>query len=99
MSLLPIEMGAERVELAAPESAIGGEPAVELRNGFGPQRIDAPLPLAPHADQPGLAQQLEMLGNARLADLHRLDDLARRPLAHAQQVEDLPASRIGEHVE
>jgi hypothetical protein len=40
-----------------------------------------------------------VLGDPRLRHLERLDQLAHRTLALAQQVEDAAAAAVGQHVE
>jgi hypothetical protein len=40
-----------------------------------------------------------MLGHRRLGQRQPLDQLADRPLAVPQEVEDLPAARLGQHLE
>jgi hypothetical protein len=40
-----------------------------------------------------------MLRDARLRHPQGLDELAHRPLAFAQQVEDPPPAAVGQHVE
>src|SRR6266540_1693178 len=92
-------MALQRIETARPVAAIGLEPPVDLRQGLGAQAVNASLGVGSHADEARLAQHAQVLGNARLADRQRLDELTDRALALAQEVEDAAARRLGQDLE
>src|SRR4051812_41861272 len=92
-------MALQRVQPARPVAAVGLEPGVDLRERLRAQAGDAAPGGGSHADQPRLAEDPEVLGDARLADRQGLHELADRPLALAQQVEDAPARRLGQDLE
>ena len=54
------------------------------------------MPSGPDLDEPGLAQHLEVLGDAGLAEVETLHEVVHRPLAVAQEIEDLAAGRLGD---
>ena len=81
---------------ARPECAVAGKPRVDLSEGFGAKLVETPSAIRANRDQPGLAQHLEVLGDARLAEFQALHKLSDGPLAIAQQIEDLPPVRLGE---
>jgi hypothetical protein len=82
----------EGVKAFRPERAIGPQPPVDLGEGFWTQRVQTPLAIRAHRDEPSLAQHFEVLGHAGLAQLKALHQLSGVPLAVAQQVEDLSAA-------
>jgi helix-turn-helix protein len=86
----------EGVEAPRPERAVGLQPPVDLGEGFWAQRIQTLLAIRAHHDEPGLAQHLEVLGHAGLAEPKALHQLSGGPLASTQQVENLSAVRLGQ---
>src|SRR5688572_24805324 len=89
-------MSFECVEAVRPERAVGLKPRVDLGQRLRAQRVQALLALAADVDEPGLAQHLQVLGDAGLAERQALDDVADGALADAQQVEDLATVGFGE---
>ena len=89
-------MSFEGVEARRPERAIGLQPLVDLGEGFWAQRVKTLLAIRAHHDKPGLAQHLEVLGHAGLAQLKALYQLSGVALAITQQVENLSAVRLGQ---
>jgi len=55
-----------------------------------------PLAVGADADQADLTQQPQMLGDARLADRQRVDQVTRRPLTVPKQVKDAAAVGFGD---
>jgi hypothetical protein len=60
------------------------------------QSVPASLAVRANPDQTGFSQNLEVLGDARLAELEAGHELVDRPLPVAQEVEDLAARRFCE---
>src|SRR3954453_6002891 len=89
----------ERVEAAGPELPVRREPGIELSERLRVDPVPAPLSVLAHADEVGLAQHLQVLRHAWLADLQALDKLAHGVLPLAQQIEDAPARGLGEDFE
>ena len=69
---------------------------VDLGERFWAQRVQTPLPIRAHYDEPGLAQQFEVLGHAGLAERNTLHQLSGGLLASTQQVENLSAVRLSQ---
>lgn len=92
-------MPLEGVEALAPERPVGLQPPVDLGQGLGLQGIEASLGVDADPDEPGVPQHPQVLGHARLAEPEPGHQLVHRPLALAQQVEDVAAVRLGEHLE
>ena len=86
----------EGVEAVGPVAAVRLEPARDLGERLGAEAVPAALAVRAHLDEPGLAQHLEVLGDAGLAEVDPRDEVADGPLAVAQQVEDLAAGRLRE---
>jgi hypothetical protein len=89
----------EGVEALAPELPVGLQPLLELVQGLRAQGVQAPLAIDPGPDEPGLPQHPKMLRDARLAEAEPEHELVHRPLALPQEVEDVPAMRLGDHLE
>jgi hypothetical protein len=89
----------EAIEVRRPELAVGLEPVVELCERFRPDAIQTALRVCAHVDEPRLFEDAEMLGHGRLADAEAVDELADRPFAVAQQIEDRQPARLGEDLE
>jgi hypothetical protein len=89
----------EAIEVRRPELAVGREPVVELRERFRPDPIQAALCVCAHIDESGLSEDAEMLGHGGLADPEAVDELADRPFAVAEQVEDREPARLRKDLE
>ena len=74
---------------------VDGRPVLRLQR-LRPQRIEPAAPLCSGGDEPGIAQDAEVLRDARLAQPELIDELAHRLLAVAQEVEDRPAVGLGQ---
>jgi len=68
-----------RPEPLAPEAPVRLEPRVELGDRLRVERIDAPLGIALHPHESGLAQHAQVLRRAGLAQSEPLDDLPDWP--------------------
>ena len=80
-------------------SARGHQPVVQVGEPAGLQSVEPALAVGAHADQAGLAQQLQMLRHARLADCQRLDQIAGRPLSAPENVQNAPTVRLSQGFE
>lgn len=60
--------------------------------------IEAPLRVGARLDQAGRPQHPQVLGYRRLTDLERADQLAHRPLALAEQIQDQPPVGLRHHL-
>jgi hypothetical protein len=89
----------EGIEAPGPKLAVRREPGVDLGKRFGAQAVAPALRGHPDGDQARFAQHAEVLGDGRLAEVHLLDEVADRPFALAQQIEDGASPRLREHVE
>jgi hypothetical protein len=89
----------EGVQLPAPEAPVGLEPLVQLLERLRPEGVQAPLGVRPDLDQPRLAEDPQVLGHAGLAEAEPGDQLVHRSLTLSQEVEDVTAVWLGEHLE
>jgi hypothetical protein len=94
-----VQVPFEGVQALAPQRPIGLQPPVDLGQGLRAQRVEASLGVAPDPDEPRVPQHPQVLGHAGLAEPEAGHQLVHRPLALAQQVEDVAAVRLGEHLE
>ena len=83
---------AERVEARGPEVLEGLQPGIECGEFARFEPIEPSLTVGPHADEGGVAQQLEVFGDSELAEPRCLHEVAHRPLSGAEQIEQLAAS-------
>lgn len=73
-----LEKGAlERVDVRRPKRAVTRDPVVDLRESIGIERIDPSLAVLPHANQAGIAECTEVLGNRRLSQGKLSPDIAQ----------------------
>ena len=90
----------ERVEPAVPQPPVGREPRVELPQGRRRERVHPALCLWMDVDEARVAQDLEVLGRRRLADVVKgINKLADRARALQEQIEDPHPGRLGQHGE
>ena len=61
-----VEVGFEGVEAASPRLPERGEPVVDLHQRLGHQPVEAALGVLAHRDEPGVAQDAQVLGHRRL---------------------------------
>ena len=69
------EVAFQRVEVARPLPAIGSQPLVHLAQRLGAHPVDPALSVRPGFDQAGLPQDLEVLGDGRLAQGEEVDEI------------------------
>ena len=75
------------------------EPVLDDGEPGGVDAVHAPGALGPHGDQPGLAQDPQVLRRAGLAEPELGGELADQPRALPEQIQDGAAGRFGEHLE
>jgi hypothetical protein len=92
-------MALEAIEVCRPELAVRREPVVELFERFRPDAIQAALRVRAHLDEPRIFEDAEMLRDGWLADAEAIDEVADRPFAVAEQVEDRQTARLGQDLE
>jgi hypothetical protein len=71
------------------------QPVVKGLQLGGLQPIESALAIGPHADETRLTQHFEMLGNAGLAEAGGFNEVAGRPFALPQEIEDGAAAGFG----
>jgi len=91
-----VEVPFEVVEARCPHLSIGREPGVDCAQRLRAHAVEATLSLTAHLDEARFAQDPQMLGDRRLAQLEFGDDLPGGTLGIAQQVEDLAAMGLCE---
>jgi hypothetical protein len=75
------------------------QPRVELHQRFWTESVQAPLSIPTDLYQPSVAQHLEVARHTRLVHSHLLDQLADRPLAVADGIEDSLPCRFSDRLE
>ena len=92
--------GVAQARRGAPPTGGGRrQPGVDLGQRLRPQRVDPPLGVLADVDQPGLAQHAQVLRRPGLRQARRGDQMPDRPRLVAQEVEDLPPARLGQHLD
>jgi hypothetical protein len=91
-----VEVVFQSVEVGHPEPAVGSKPFVELRERLRADPVQPALSLRARFDEAGLLQDTKVLRHRRLADWKALHELADRPLAVAEQIEDREPARLGQ---
>ena len=97
------ELGRQRFQGRGPETPEPVEPRVDVAQRGCVHGVEAPGALGPHAGEAAVAQDAEVLRDARLRDPEvGLDGRADRTgghLAVGEQFEDPPTHRVAEHIE
>jgi hypothetical protein len=94
-----VEQGIEALEVAFPELAVLFEPLFQLLERGGAQSVDAALGVAANADETGVAEDVEVLGNLGLAEAEAEDEIADRAGAAAEKFDDVETVGFGEGAE
>jgi hypothetical protein len=89
----------EFAEAFGPQRPIGRQPLVDLAQRLDTDAVQPALGIDARFDQTGLAQDAQMLGDGRLADIQVLDELGDGTLAGAQEIENAPSIGFGEDLE
>lgn len=87
------------VEARGPHPPVGRQPLVEHPERLRPYSVQATLRVGAHLDQAGLAQDAQVLGDGRLAQIEPLYQIAHRRFGRLQEIEDAPAVRLCEDLE
>jgi hypothetical protein len=93
-----VEVGLQRVEPVTPGGPVRSQPLIDLPERLGPEPVPAPLAVGSHLDQARLAQDPQVLGHPRLAEAQFRGQVADRPLAAAEQIEDAPPVRFDQNL-
>jgi hypothetical protein len=67
-----------------------------MHEGAGAEPVVGPVAVAIGLDQPGLAQDLEVVADQRLGGLQLLGQVGDAQLLGGQQLDDAPAQRIAQ---
>ncbi|MCW2644095.1 MAG: hypothetical protein JWP07_204 [Pseudonocardiales bacterium] len=94
-----VEVVFQRVQAGRPVGSIRGQPLVDRAQRLRIDAVKPPLGVAAHPDETGLPQHPEVLRHGRLTDRKRGNEITDRPLGIAQQIEDAPTVRLGQHFE
>ncbi len=79
--------------------AVRRQPRIDLAQWLGSDPVDAALCVDAGFDQPGIAQDLEVLRDGGLAQRQGFDEVAHRALALDQDVENAATTLLGQHLE
>lgn len=90
-------MAFELVDAGAPELAVRLQPIVELDERLGAQAIEPSLAVGAHGDEPGVAEDAQVLRHRRLAQRQSIDEDVHRLLSLAQRIEDAAAAGFSEY--
>src|ERR671917_1065144 len=100
--LLPLEVlehGVHPVEPLRPEALVAKHPIVNGLERPLVQPIHPPPPLVARLDRPHLSEHPQVLGHQRLGHPQPAHQVAHRPLARGEEVQDLPPPGLGHRVE
>ncbi len=75
------------------------QPFTQLRQRLRRQTVDAPAALRLVGDQPGVAQDLEVLGDGRAAELEPVAEFPGGKWLAGENLEQLPSHRVGQRRE
>lgn len=90
------ELALEGIEAARPEGTHVLEPVFEFVEAAGVDHLDAGLALGADGDETGLAEDLEVLGDRRGAQLELLDQLTGGAIPLGEQLDDATSGGIGD---
>lgn len=97
------EFGGEGIQWPGPEVPEPSQPLVDLLQGRGIDRIQAPGPLGPDRGEARLPQHSQVPRDSRLRDAelgdHHVGHLPGRPLAVLKELKDASADRVSEDIE
>src|SRR5262245_12377272 len=82
--LSPCERVAKRVEAALPQGAILADPRVQLVEGLGSQRIQAPGTIGSDLNEAGFLQNAQVSRHAGLVNVHPCNEVVDGLLAGEQ---------------
>jgi len=94
-----IEVTFESIDVSVPEAAEGSEPRVDFPERFGPEAIEAALPVDGSLDEAGIAEDAEVLGDGGLGHAEVALDLSDGLLGGDQEGEDGAAAGLGNNFE
>jgi hypothetical protein len=94
-----VEKSVEALEVAFPETVVALQPALELLERRGAQGVDAALGVDANADQSGVTEDAQMLGDLRLAEPEATDHIANGAGAIAQEFDDMESVGLCERAE
>src|SRR5262245_47011336 len=86
-------------QLTLPIALELARPLVERSDGLWIGAIERLPPVAPHVHEPDVAQDAQVFRDRRLRQVQRDDDLADRPLARREVVEDVAPAGLRDRVE
>jgi hypothetical protein len=92
--LVTLQMVVEGGEAIRPEMAIGRQPGLQLLQSLRLKAIKPPLTVGADGHEAGLAQELQVLGDAGLAEGEGRDEISCRPLTGPKDVQDGPAAGL-----
>src|SRR5215831_16439540 len=85
----------DTAQLMAPEALEGACPLMQRPDGLGVRAVEHVPSLAPHVDEPDLAQNPQVLGDRRLLQIQAAHDLAHRALLKREKIENVSPPRLG----
>src|SRR5882757_1428352 len=93
------KMAFQGVQVRSPVAAVPAQPLIDLRQAVRAQRVDPPLGIRPDLNQPDLPQHPQVPRHSRLGEVRqRGDQLAGRPLATRQQIQQRAPAGLGHHL-
>src|SRR5438309_8660109 len=87
------------IESVAPGSSVRLQPGIDGFQRLGADAVEPTLRVGADVDQPSLAQDAQMLGDGRLAEVQLANQVANGPLAEAQQIENAASIGISDDFE
>ncbi len=89
-------MPLEGVEVSSPELAVRLQPGLHVIQRLAGEPVDAARTVGACGDDAGIPQDPQVLGHVGLGDTELVDELRHVALVVQEQIEDLPAGRIGD---
>src|SRR6266571_2962100 len=97
---LCVQVAFERVEGLWPHGLVLRHPLIKFRESFGIQLVDSLLRVHLNVHEPRVAEHPEVARHAGLREVREpRGDVPRLPAAAREEVEDRPASRVGDREE
>src|SRR5215203_5021962 len=86
-------------QLSAPVPRKHAAPVMDRAQRLGVNPVEGPAAVPPHAYQPDVAQDLQVLRDGRLPQRERIRDFRHRALVAGDELEDVTATRLRNRVE
>src|SRR5438034_6838750 len=94
-----VELPGKPVEAGLPQVAVAARPIIKLAEPLGAQGVQPSPPIRADAHKAGLLKDPELTRDARLADIHDLDQLVHGALARPECLDEAATGWVGQDLE